>query len=202
MKRLPTLCGRAKGLWALCVTVLPACSSSDKAQVDNICAFAEDNNNCWRQMVSDIEACTGQIPSGEQGTLNADGTACTYPSGRTIQFAIPLAVNTDLVDKDVDFTVLVGGRTCLHYVSNNASGSLSATGPDGKVLNETSNPATGTATVTCPDGSQFSGSGLSVLNCLDASFGGGLPGTYYSWSTNNEELGLTGGQVVFACYNG
>ena len=182
--------------------LLPGCSSNDKQPQDNLCAFAEDNSNCWHAMVSQIEACTGQLQSGELGTMNAAGTQCTYASGRTIQFAVPLPVNTDPTDKDLDFTVQINGHTCFHYVSQGTSGSLSATGPDGKTLNETVNPATGTSTLSCPDGAQFSGSGLSVLNCIDASLGGGLPGTAYSWSTSYEELSLLGGETVFNCTTG
>ena len=185
-------------LWG---ALLPACSS-EKNTPDNICAFAEDGNNCWHSIANEVDSCMGSVPSGERGTLNASGTTCTYPSGRTIQFAIPLAVNTDLNDKDVDFTVVVGGKTCLHYATSNNGSNISVTGPDGKVVTELSNSSSGTATVTCPNGSQFSGNGMSLFSCLDASLGGGMPGTYYSWSSSSETLGLLGGETVFDCTNG
>jgi len=191
------------GLMLACMwgALLPACSS-DKSTLDNICAFAADANNCWHSIASEVDSCMGRPPSGERGTLNASATTCTYPSGRTIQFAIPLPVNTDLNDKDVDFTVVVGAKTCLHYATSNNGSNISVTGPDGKAVTELSNSASGTATVTCPNGSQFSGNGMSLLSCLDASLGGGMPGTYYSWSSSSETLGLLGGPTVFDCVNG
>ena len=193
---------RVRGLVFSClwVALLPTCSS-DKSTTDNICAFAEDNNNCWHSMTSDVAACMGQVPSGETGTLNASGTTCTYPSGRTIEFAIPLVTNTDLSDKDVDFTVVVGGKTCLHYATSSNGNDISVTGPDGKMLTESSSSTTGTATVTCPSGSRFSGNGMSLLSCMSASLGGGMPGTSYSWSSSSETLGLLGGPEVFSCFN-
>jgi hypothetical protein len=195
-------------LCVLSVTTLAACSSSpvplggtnETALTGTLCEFAEDNNNCWHKMVAVIDACLGQVPVGERGTFNADGTLCSYPSGRTIQFAVPMPTNTDLNGKNLDFTAIVAAQACVHYVSGNTG--LTVTGPDGKVLNETTNAASGVVALTCPDGSQFGGNALDVMNCVDASFGGGLPGVYFTWAPNQEELGLTGGSEVFNCISG
>jgi hypothetical protein len=165
-----------------------------------ICEFAEDNNNCWRKMVPGIDACLGQVPVGERGTFNADGTLCSYPSGRTIEFAVPMPTNTDLNGKNLDFTAIVAAQACVHYISGSTG--ITVTDPDGKVLHETINTASGVAVLVCPDGSQFSGTGLDVLGCIDASFGGGLPGVYFTWAPNQEEVGLTGGNEVFNCISG
>ncbi len=147
-------------------------------------------------MVTEIEACAGTTQSGEQGTLNSAGTLCTYASGRTITFNVPLVVGTDQQSRD--FTLTVGGQQCLHYVET-SDGSMTITGPSGKVLHEVASSQSGSATLSCPDGSTYQGDATSIMSCLDAAFGGGLPGISTSESTNSSELGLLGDGTIYSC---
>jgi hypothetical protein len=159
----------------------PACSSSSDTP-DDTCGFVADTNNCYRQLLTAVDACLtdeggdGGILSGK---FSADGTSCTYPSGRAVTF-VGDARQYDASKSAMDVTVALGGRTCVHYVAKPKSG-ISITGPDGRSL--TVEVAGLVETITCPDGSKHGIDAQKLFaGCGDAGsvFGGGLPGTVTS----------------------
>jgi hypothetical protein len=183
----------------LSVAATTGCTSSSQTAggggPGNLCSFATNANNCWRQLVQSVDACLGADDAGQQrGTLSADGTTCAYASGRTIAFAIPLDPTQSPMDRAKDFTVSVGGSACLHFVEVPKS-SISATGPDGRTLQEVVDAVSGEMVINCPDRSYASGNALGLFTCGDAALAAlpGVPGT--AWSSNSS-LSLIGGSVA------
>jgi hypothetical protein len=199
------------------------CSSSNGADVpDESCEFAQNDDNCWRQLTRSVDDCIADEPEGDaaawipssptvKGALSADATTCSYTTGRTVTFAKDPRVagstssegTTTLPDRD--FTVTMNGKTCLHYVSSNNGENLSVTGPLGTFTQDKSG-------TTCPDGSKFKVDPLVLFQkCAGAvvSFGPppNLPGLYgasgYNATTGEVELHLLGmGKEAYDCTPG
>jgi hypothetical protein len=174
--------------------VTPACSSSDAAP-DDTCGFIADPNNCYRKLLAAVDDCLtddGGDGGLTQGTLSADGTSCSYASGRMVTF-VGDARQYSASKSAIDVTVTLGGKTCVHYVSTPQS-ALTVTQPDGGILRVA---VSGTGeTITCPDGSRH---GIDVQKlfggCGDAGgslFGGGLPGNATSGSATSVSGSLAG----------
>lgn len=172
----------------------PACSSSDTAP-DDTCGFVADANNCYRKLLAAVDACLTDANAdggaSVEGALSADGTSCTYASGRTVTF-VGDARQYSGSKASMDVTVALGGRTCVHYVSDPQS-SVTITQPDGGVLRVT--VAGFGETVTCPDGSKHGIDAQKLFGgCGDggSAFGGGLPGTITSGGGNSASGSLIG----------
>jgi hypothetical protein len=157
----------------------PACSSSD-AVPDDTCGFLADSNNCYRKLLAAVDDCLTDASSDgglAMGTLSADGTSCTYASGRTVAFVGDARRDSSSTNRiDMDVTVAIGGKTCLHYI--NTPSTLTVTQPNGGVLKVVAGGSG--EIITCPDGSQHGIDAQKVPGvCGDAAaiLSGGLPGT-------------------------
>jgi hypothetical protein len=190
-------------LFALLAALLPACSgSSSDAPPDDTCGFIADPNNCYRTLLAAVSDCLSDDTADggiASGTLAADGTSCTYATGRTVTFGGD-ARQYDASKTPLDVTVAVGGKTCVHYASQPKS-SLTITQPDGRVL---SVAVAGLGeTITCPDGSQHGIDAQKLFGgCGDAGaiFSGGLPGTITGGggsSVSGSLVGLT--KQAYSC---
>ena len=193
-------------------------SSSNDAPPDQSCEFAQNENNCWRQLTKTIDDCLTDEPEGDpstylptpptvKGTLSSDLTSCTYASGRAVTFGKDPRVNmttdgskTTVPDRDV--TVTMNGKTCLRYVTSNNMQTVSVTGPGGTfTIDQTA--------YTCPDGSRLTVNPLTLFQkCAGAVAGfGGLPNlpgergaTGYNATTGEVQLWLLGmGKDAYDC---
>ena len=189
--------GAVLGLFA------PACSSGTSSSggaggagaADDTCAFIADPNNCYRKLIAAVDDCLtdagGDGGPSSSGTLSADGLSCTYASGRKVTFATDVRQSSS-AKTPLDVTVALGGKTCVHYVSNPQT-SITITQPDGATL-EVVVGGSG-ETITCPDGSQH---GIDVQKifggCGDGggALSGGLPGTTTSGGGKTVSGGLIG----------
>ena len=181
--------GATLGLFA------PACSSSSDAAPDDTCGFIADPNNCYRKLLATVDDCltdaNGDGGASVSGKLSADGTSCTYASGRTVTF-VGDARQYNASKTPIDVTVALGGKTCVHYVGQPQS-SVTITQPDGAVL--TVKLAGLGETITCPDGSQHGIDAQKLFGgCGDAGglFNGGLPGTETGAGGNTVSGSLVG----------
>jgi len=173
----------------------PACSSSSDSAPDDTCGFVADPNNCYRKLLAAVDDCltdaTGDGGATASGKLSSDGTSCTYASGRTVTFVGDVR-QYDVTKTPIDVTVMLGGKTCVHYVGEPHS-SVTITQPDGGVLKVA---VTGSGeTISCPDGSQHGIDGLKLFGgCGDGGglFNGGLPGTENSKSGTSVSGSLVG----------
>jgi hypothetical protein len=192
-------------LCALVAALLPACSSSSSgAAPDDTCGFIDDPNNCYRTLLAAVSDCLSDDTAdggvgAASGSLSADGMSCTYASGRTVTFGGDVR-QFDASKTPLDVTVALGGKTCVHYVSQPKS-SLTITQPDGRVL---SVAVAGLGeTITCPDGSQHGIDAQKLFGgCGDAGgiFSGGLPGTITGGggsSVSGSLVGLT--KQAYSC---
>jgi hypothetical protein len=134
------------------VVVLVAC----REDPESVCPFVENRDNCWRKLVTAIEACAGERTRAA-GKLAADGSACTYEDGAQITFRTPLDLSTsDAASgerRKRDFVLTVGGKTCMEVLFTGRE--ITVTGPTGTVRAKTD--AEKNAIVSCPDGTTVSG---------------------------------------------
>lgn len=171
----------------------PACSSSESAP-DDTCGFVADPDNCYRKLLAAVDDCLTDVGDGgiPSGTLSADGTSCTYASGRTVTF-VGDARQYNASKTPADVTVTLGGKVCVHYVSQPQS-SLKITQPDGRTL-EVAVAGAG-ETITCPDGSRHGVDAQKLFGgCGDAGggiFSGALPGTAAGKSGSSVSGSLAG----------
>lgn len=123
------------------------------------------SDNCWKTTVLAAAGCLP--PSSEMGTLSADGSTCTYPSGTVVTFASPLVVGPTATVST--FTVTTGGRQCLHYLlASNGSMLTTSAGSVSLLVSQDSQ----TVTLECPDGATYAGT-FATLNTCEA---GTIPG--------------------------
>ena len=116
-------------------------------------------DNCWKSTVAGAKDCLPPYdPHGATGTLNADATACTYPTGQTVTFARSLVQHGEILTPS--FTVTNAGKFCAKYgqlpngmTLTTASGSVTCTWDQAET----------TVTCVCADGTTASGP-LEPLN--------------------------------------
>ncbi len=192
MRRL--LCGVALGVLAL------GCGGGDDDDKGSLAGAPLDcawlaSNNCWKTTVAAAASCLPD-PSAK-GTLSADGTTCTYPSGTTVDFATPVVLPIT-TEPPWHFTVTTGGEQCLTYDANpNSDLALDVQG-----MTVTEKGAGFSLQVTCPDGSQYAApNALDLFQCDD--FFADAPGNDDSGSDTSVNLGLLDGTStplqVFDC---
>ena len=182
-----------KGVYGLvlCVAIVGGggCSSGGGAGGSLDCAWVM-GNNCYKTTASAAVAC---LPAAsDTGTLSADGSTCTYPSGQVVSFTPPVVLpltNTN----NWNFTVTSGGQTCLHFESAYMTSLKLKVGSE--TFTETANATTGALSFNCPDGSSVSTTNLvALLTCGGNADGGqslgGLPGYSDSYSSNFISFGL------------
>jgi hypothetical protein len=169
------------------------------------CAWAS-GPNCWKATLMPASSCLP--PSSDLGTMSADGTTCTYPTGTTVTFAPPLMIGPGATLSQ--FGVTTGGAPCLTYVENDAGTGSSVTTQAGTV-SLTGNAAAQSLTVTCPDGSTYTGYARELGTCdggipsFDVGYGGhpasdGGP-SHGQLSVTLNDTGAAGGTLVFNCQN-
>lgn len=148
----------------LCVP-LAACSSGDDSALSGApldCSwFASEN--CWKRLVADAVSCVP--PADETGVLSDDGSACTYASGASVDFGLPVAFPLDSTSPWY-FTQSSGGDECVRFDSRAADElTLSV---HGMTFVEKSRGFA--LQMTCPDGTQYATENAPPLfNCTDYS---------------------------------
>ena len=171
-------------------------SPGDAAVLD--CKWVNDPANCWRTFVKGVDACLhNPIGSTVRGALATDRKTCTYTDGRTIEFALPEAMDApDRANRDLKATL--GGVACVRYTENVAVDGFVVTGPGGTL----SYTAVGNdVTVECPDGSRYEGDAANIAKlCGGGILSGGVPGRTVLSSGADIRLQLAGMKdVVYAC---
>lgn len=166
------------------------------------CAWLASNNNCWRSTLVVVASCAP--PSTEVGTLSPDGRTCTFMTGHTLRFDEPLTLPLPPAGSRFNFTLAVGGRTCLTFRQPDAQ-TYGATTSAGTV-NTASDGSDYGAEVICPGGARYTTSDArSLLTCGDAGTSSGPIGFSYTQepiaAVTFELLGVSGtGPVrVFRC---
>jgi hypothetical protein len=164
------------------------------------CAWLTGSGNCFRaQLTAAAQNCA--IP--DAGTLSADGTKCTFPSGAVVTFAMSLDTTNTVPDFSVDTD---GGGACL-------SGGFPADGvfitTSAGRTSVASNRSTQTITLTCPDGTIYAGSFASLSACDGAfpglSVGAGVapgdsgPISMISIAIPGADIGMAQDSPIFSC---
>ncbi len=141
------------------VTFAAACSGGD-APAD--CAWLA-SDNCWKTTIAAAASCLP--PANETGTLDVSGKTCTYASGETVSFPLPLTATSQ---PTWTFSVKKNDVTCLSYQSD--VGTMSATTGAG-TFSETS-PGVAGLLFQCPDGSgHATDDGFALSSCGTATPG-------------------------------
>lgn len=167
-------------------------SSNPLAGTADLCTFARAPDNCWRSTLAAIDACIGTAST--TGKLSADGKTCTSTDGSVVvTFTTAPDLTLKFEDRARDFTLTVGGKTCMKAHQANGAKNLQLSGPDGKTLDAT---ATGTIeVVTCADGKKYGADVTTFLDkCADQLLGGGLPGTSGSGTATSDSFRFFGGK--------
>jgi hypothetical protein len=172
------------------------CSGDDSDEESTIpgapldCAWLA-SNNCWKTLVASAASCVP--PASEQGTLSADGSACTYGSGYDILFDEP--VELPLEDFPTwNFVQRKNGAACVTYDDKvESSIYLDVQGMAFKEV------AIGIGMqVTCPDGSQFAAqNAFELFECEN--FWGTAPGSAHSASSAAVNFALLTGMGSSLC---
>jgi hypothetical protein len=133
------------------------------------CAWAT-GDNCWKQTIA---AATGCLPpraasavaptAPELGVLSADGTVCSYATGQSVTFAIPLFIGGN--ENPGDFTVTTQGAPCL--AQEQETDGIAVTTSVGTV-NLAEDLKQTTLTAICPDGTRYSGVLANLSSCMAA----------------------------------
>jgi hypothetical protein len=91
---------------------------SDEPEGESLCAFFDDPNNCFEQIVAEAQSCIDgafQMP----GTWSSDRLLCTSEDGAvTTKFASDVLVESP----SYDVTVERGGALCFRYVGPGSGG--------------------------------------------------------------------------------
>jgi hypothetical protein len=189
-------------LFALALAVpLGGCGSGDDAELSGApldCAWLA-SENCWKTLVASAASCVP--PPDEKGTLNGDGTACTYQSGAAVDFRIPIALPVPTTTSPPwNFTQSSNGDECVRFDSTSESEfTLSV---QGKTYREKSSGFG--LQVTCPDGTQYAtDDGLDLVRCSD--YLSNTPGHNWTSTDTDVSFGLLNGHgmtlPVFDCGN-
>jgi hypothetical protein len=155
----------------LCVP-LAACSSGDDSGLPGApldCSWFS-SENCWKTLVADAVSCVP--PADETGVLSADGSACTYESGASVDFGLPLNLPLEATSTPPwYFTQSSSGDECVRFDSRAADEfTLSV---HGMTFVEKSRGFA--LQVTCPDGTQYAtDNGPALFDCPD--YSSGAPG--------------------------
>jgi hypothetical protein len=117
-------------------------------------------------MVTSVYACLGELcdPPPDKGVLSADGTSCSYASGRHVTFAPAI----DPTSNPTDVRVTLGGVECFHYVVTPSKTTI--TTPIGTMTVVPTGPDSGT--FTCPDGTSLAISKSDIDACPSGVFPG------------------------------
>ncbi len=112
------------------------------------CAWVKKPDNAWRTFARKIRDCIGEAKAPT--TLSADGTKCTgADTNVVVRFHKPLAAAPAKLDSVAsDFSIEVGGRTCLRRVANVEGSTTTGThkesvrfvAPQGETANATIGP--------------------------------------------------------------
>src|SRR4051794_34742360 len=144
---------------------IAGCGSDDDSAVSGApldCAWLA-SENCWKTLVSDARSCVP--PADEIGVLAADGRSCTYASGASVDFRLPLALPLDsTTSAPWYFTQDSSGDECVRFDSRTQEEfTLSV---QGETFVEKSHGFA--LQVTCPNGAHYATEdGLGLLSCPD-----------------------------------
>jgi hypothetical protein len=122
-----------------------------------------DESNCWKTAIAAAANCLP--PSSQQGTLSADGQACTYDSGTVVAFASPLVAGSIVSGSTAllpNFTVTSGNMPCLGFQLG-AMGAAITT--QGGVVTFGVQQTQSVEILTCPDGATYSGLTAGIQSC-------------------------------------
>jgi hypothetical protein len=126
-----------------------------------------DGGNCFQ---APLAAAATKCAVGADGTLSADGTKCTFPTGEVVTFATPLTNDGGGADFTGFSLDTGGGGTCLSATTTTDGYSYSITTAAG-AISVVYQPSTQAVTLTCPDGATYAGDTTSLSACF-----GALPG--------------------------
>lgn len=103
----------------------PAATSNEAAPSNTSgrldCAWIADTSSCWRTFSREISNCLAMRGEPLKGALSADGKTCAdaVPGAPMMSLAKPIApMGADGAAEAWDFTIGVGDRPCLHFVSS------------------------------------------------------------------------------------
>lgn len=142
--------------YAIALSLLAAaCGADDDGALD--CAWAANEDNCWRQTARAAASC---LPDATAvGLFSADLTMCSFADGATVRFHEPLGGMPVSVQVPLSFTMERGGADCIAYTEDGATTTLTTS--HGTVrLQQTGRDTE----ITCPDGEVVSGP-LENLDC-------------------------------------
>ena len=178
---------------------LAGCGSDDESGLPGApldCAWFT-RENCWKTLVSDARSCVP--PADETGVLTADGRSCTYESGASVDFALPLALPlASTASPPWYFTQSANGDECVRFDSRKQQEfTLSV---QGQTFVERSRGFA--LQMTCPDGTQYAtDNGPALLGCTD--YLSNAPGHAWSSSDTSVNFALLTGHgdtlTVFDC---
>jgi hypothetical protein len=168
------------------------------------CNWVMDAGNCFQ---APLAAAATDCAVGADGTLSADGTKCTFPTGEVVNFATPLmndgggAVLTGFsLDTDGDGTCLAG----TFSADGNSSSIVTAAG----TISVAYQPSTQTILLTCPSGATYAGDAASLDSCSGllpglstTSSGGPLTGRYLAIAVGLAGTGMSQNFPIFNCYH-
>jgi len=186
-------------LMAVLSGAISGCGSDDDSSLPGApldCAWLA-SENCWKTLVSDARSCVP--PADETGVLAADGRSCTYASGASVDFGLPLALPLDATTSPPwYFTQDSSGDECVRFDSRTQQQfTLSV---QGETFVEKSRGFA--LQVTCPNGAQYATeNGPALLNCTD--YFSTAPGHAWSSSDTSASFALLTGHgdtlTVFDC---
>lgn len=137
------------------------------------CEWLAGPDNCLVPLATAAAACVP--PNAEEGTLSADYSTCTYPSGSTITFSPPLMIP---VPEFPEWNFVVpdaNGSTCVQYQDSQTATTLTV----GTQTVRFGSSGFGIS-LTCPDGTTVrTQNALNLFSCPGGFLN--LPGLYKSW---------------------
>lgn len=173
------------------------CSSKSSPPPTGICDFAGNPDNCWRTVLTKVDACEGATLGLGTGKFSADLLSCDFGDGRSATFASAVDLTLPADRRTRDFHVLSGAKDCGHVVDR--AGAIDVTSNDGAHVSFTKDAKTGGMVIVCPDGSRFSGTTAEVFeNCPDHLFD--LPGDTISGTSTDDRVSLFASQTAgYSC---
>ena len=158
---------------------------SDEPEGESLCAFFDDPNNCFEQIVVEAQTCIDGA-FDMRGTWSSDRLLCTSEDGAvTASFASDVLVESP----NYDVTVERGGALCFRYVGP-GSGGTPATFTSASHKLEMDSEST--LTIRC-DGRLFSGSFMT--SCSGTNHFPSV-GTFTGDTTGSMDVGST---RVYSC---